>query len=67
MIPFRSQAVEIWPSCSVPDFHSLPNCGHVPYVEALEEFVRLMDGFLPGQASSELTLGFDFADSRLLS
>jgi proline iminopeptidase len=30
------------------DFHSLPHSGHVPYVEAFEEFVRLMDGFLPG-------------------
>jgi proline iminopeptidase len=31
-------------------FHPLPRCGHVPYVEAFEEFVRLMDGFLqPGE------------------
>jgi proline iminopeptidase len=29
------------------DFHPLPNSGHVPYVEAFDEFVRLMDGFLP--------------------
>ena len=29
------------------DFHSLPHSGHVPYVEAFDEFVRLMDGFLP--------------------
>ena len=29
------------------EFHPLPNCGHVPYVEAFEEFVRLLDGFLP--------------------
>ena len=29
------------------DFQQLPHCGHVPYVEAHEEFVRLMDGFLP--------------------
>ncbi|HEV8177893.1 MAG TPA: alpha/beta fold hydrolase [Gemmatimonadales bacterium] len=28
------------------ELHLLPNCGHVPYVEACEEFVRLMDGFL---------------------
>jgi proline iminopeptidase len=27
--------------------HRLPRCGHVPYVEAFEEFVRLLDGFLP--------------------
>jgi len=29
------------------DFHPLPRCGHVPYVEAFEEFVRVMGGFLP--------------------
>jgi proline iminopeptidase len=29
------------------ELHVLPNCGHVPYVEALEDFVRLLDGFLP--------------------
>ena len=29
-------------------FHPLPRCGHVPYVEAHEEFVKLLDGFLPG-------------------
>jgi proline iminopeptidase len=28
-------------------FHPLHNCGHVPYVETFEEFVRLMDEFLP--------------------
>ncbi|HLB54139.1 MAG TPA: alpha/beta fold hydrolase [Gemmatimonadales bacterium] len=27
--------------------HRLPGCGHVPYVEAPEEFTRLLDGFLP--------------------
>lgn len=27
-------------------FHLLPDCGHVPYVEAHDEFVRLLDGFL---------------------
>ena len=33
------------------EFHPLPECGHVPYVEAFEEFVRLLDGFLPAQIS----------------
>jgi proline iminopeptidase len=28
-------------------FHPLPNCGHVPYVEAFDDFVRLLNGFLP--------------------
>ena len=29
------------------EFHQLAACGHVPYVEAFESFVALMDGFLP--------------------
>ena len=29
------------------ELHPLPDCGHVPYVEAFEEFARVMDGFLP--------------------
>ncbi|MEO8088707.1 MAG: alpha/beta fold hydrolase [Gemmatimonadales bacterium] len=33
------------------EFHRLPSCGHVPYVEAFDEFVRLLDGFLPGRDS----------------
>lgn len=28
-------------------FHLLRDCGHVPYVEAQEEFVRILDAFLP--------------------
>ncbi len=28
-------------------FHLLPDCGHVPYVEAFEEFHRRVDAFLP--------------------
>ena len=27
-------------------FHLLAGCGHVPYVEAFDEFRRLLDGFL---------------------
>jgi proline iminopeptidase len=30
----------------------LPRCGHVPYVEALDEFVALMDKFLPSGKGS---------------
>ncbi len=30
------------------ELHPLPNCGHVPFVEAYEEFVRSVDGFLAG-------------------
>lgn len=29
------------------EHHSLPRCGHVPYVEAFDQFVTFMDGFLP--------------------
>lgn len=28
-------------------FHLLPQCGHVPYVEAFEDFRRILDEFLP--------------------
>lgn len=31
-------------------FHPLPRCGHVPYVEAHKEFVKILDGFLPREA-----------------
>ncbi len=30
-------------------FHLLPDCGHVPYVEALDQFTGLLDRFLPKQ------------------
>jgi proline iminopeptidase len=30
------------------EFHPVPACGHVPYVEAHEEFVRVVGGFLSG-------------------
>jgi proline iminopeptidase len=29
-------------------FHLIPHCGHVPYVEAQEEFAALLNSFLPG-------------------
>jgi pimeloyl-ACP methyl ester carboxylesterase len=28
------------------EFHPVPRCGHVPYVEAHEEFARVVGGFL---------------------
>ena len=31
-------------------FHLLPECGHVPFVEAFEPFVSLLDAFLPRTA-----------------
>jgi proline iminopeptidase len=30
------------------EFHRLPRCGHVPYVEAFQDFVRLLNAFLAG-------------------
>ena len=29
------------------DLHLLPRCGHVPYIEAFDDFARLLNGFLP--------------------
>lgn len=34
------------------DWHVLPDCGHVPYVEAAERFRALLDGFLPRLVAS---------------
>jgi proline iminopeptidase len=34
------------------ELHLLPRCGHVPYVEALNEFVALMDKFLPSSGGT---------------
>lgn len=31
------------------EFHALRHCGHVPYIEALEEFSTLLNGFLPAR------------------
>jgi proline iminopeptidase len=35
------------------ELHPLPQCGHVPYVEAFEGFVSLMDGFLRAEGRRE--------------
>ncbi len=32
------------------EFHALPECGHVPYVEAFDTFVRVIDAFLPARS-----------------
>ncbi|HZA98778.1 MAG TPA: alpha/beta hydrolase, partial [Gemmatimonadales bacterium] len=34
------------------DLYLLADCGHVPYVEAFDDFVRLLDGFLPRRVGS---------------
>lgn len=33
--------------CLGAEFHLLRDCGHVPYVEAFDDFVRILDTFLP--------------------
>jgi proline iminopeptidase len=37
--------------------HPLPHCGHVPYVEAFEQFVRLLDDFLPARRADPAPAG----------
>lgn len=36
-------------ACLRAPFHLIPDCGHVPYVEALDDFKRLLDEFLPAR------------------
>jgi proline iminopeptidase len=36
------------------EFHLLNGSGHVPYIEAYEEFIRLLDGFLPRLVEARL-------------
>jgi proline iminopeptidase len=43
------------------DLHLLPRCGHVPYVEAFGDFVRLVNGFLSAHPPTP------DSDSRLLT
>jgi proline iminopeptidase len=45
--PIPWQAAREVAACLDAEFHLLRDCGHVPYVEAPDEFVRLMDAFLP--------------------
>lgn len=33
------------------EFHRIPRCGHVPYVEAPDQFVAALDSFLPKQSA----------------
>lgn len=45
--PIPSATAETTATLLHAPFHLIPHCGHVPYVEAHEEFVRLLDDFLP--------------------
>lgn len=45
--PIPWQSAKQAADCLRAPFHLLNNCGHVPYVEAFDDFVRIMDEFLP--------------------
>lgn len=45
--PIPAESARALATALAAPFHLLPDCGHVPYVEAFEEFRRLLDGFLP--------------------
>lgn len=45
--PIPADSARVVAEAIAAPFHLLTDCGHVPYVEALEEFRRLLDGFLP--------------------
>ena len=45
--PIPADSAESLATLLAAPFHLLAGCGHVPYVEAFEEFRRLLDAFLP--------------------
>jgi proline iminopeptidase len=45
--PIPWQTARETADCLGAGFHLVKDCGHVPYVEAFEEFVQVLDGFLP--------------------
>jgi len=45
--PIPSEAARALAEALGAPFHLLAECGHVPYVEAFEDFRRLLDDFLP--------------------
>ena len=47
--PIPLQTAQVTADLIGAPLHPLPACGHVPYVEAFEAFVRLLDGFLPAR------------------
>jgi proline iminopeptidase len=44
--PIPIEAARVTAELIGAEFHRLPRCGHVPYVEAEGEFRRLVGGFL---------------------
>jgi proline iminopeptidase len=55
--PIPPQTARETAECLRAEFHLLPNCGHVPYVEAFDEFVRRVSGFLEPLAKGPLAVG----------
>lgn len=45
--PIPAEVAREVAECLGAPFHLLPQCGHVPYVEAFEDFRRILDAFLP--------------------
>jgi proline iminopeptidase len=45
--PIPLESARVTAQCLGAELHVLEACGHVPYIEAFEAFVRVLDGFLP--------------------
>jgi pimeloyl-ACP methyl ester carboxylesterase len=45
--PIPAESAREVAECLGAPFHLLPHCGHVPYVEAFEDFRRILEAFLP--------------------
>jgi len=45
--PIPLESARVAAGCLGAEFRVIAHCGHVPHVEALPEFVGVMDGFLP--------------------
>jgi len=45
--PIPVSTARVTAECLGAELHQIPECGHVPYVEKPEAFVRHLDGFLP--------------------
>ena len=51
--PIPVETARVTADCLRAPLRVLPRCGHVPYVEALEDFVRILDGFLPREGEKD--------------
>ena len=45
--PIPLESARVTAQCLGAELHVLEACGHVPYVESFDAFVRVLDGFLP--------------------